>query len=157
MPQRVLYLPILESHMHMVVVLIWKVTIVLTILPHLHSDSPLKAAAHVNNVNSTSSTIEDSSRVGIPASTPRKRTHQNAMTERVSGDRYSRVITVNDPTILTVISVPRKELLIRSDAVLVLRLHENRMLSNSGQVKRVSLENLRHNRAYAVVPFTMEK
>nr|GEW31882.1 hypothetical protein [Tanacetum cinerariifolium] len=49
MPQHVLYLPILDSHLHMVAVLIWKGTTVLTILPHLHSDSPLES----NNMRSS--------------------------------------------------------------------------------------------------------
>ncbi|GJS01472.1 RuvB-like protein 2 [Tanacetum coccineum] len=224
MPQRVLYLPILESHLHMVVVLIWKVTIVLTILPHLHSDSPLKvgnshtiynespnsavlpnedssqagtssllhskriwqnphprlplgvenaflAATYVNNVNSTSSTIEDSSRVGIPASTPRKRTHQNAMArsnERVSGDmsgvdkfeaakrklheQYQQA--ENDLKRLLEVNCPDRELLKRSDAVHCVTLHEIDVINS--QVKRVQ-PGKPYIKAHAVVPFTSGK
>nr|GEW28381.1 integrase, catalytic region, zinc finger, CCHC-type, peptidase aspartic, catalytic [Tanacetum cinerariifolium] len=49
-------------------------------------ETAFSVAAHVNNVNSTSSTTGDSSRVGIPASNPRKRTHQNALARSVQSE-----------------------------------------------------------------------
>nr|GEY14050.1 hypothetical protein [Tanacetum cinerariifolium] len=50
------------------------------------NETAFSVAAHVNNVNSTSSTSKDSSRVSILASNPRKRTHQNALARSVQSE-----------------------------------------------------------------------